>query len=141
MDEIAWSENRALVGTGVELLMGEGGGRKDGATARRSGRARDNRLVHVGASDALDGVRPGDVVTTAVTAAAPHHLISDGASLSIRRTAAGDAWESSLGRPARLVPGSPDPRPGAVVLGMPGPPGLPGPRSPRVATAPDVTCG
>ncbi len=141
VDEIAWSENRALVGTGVELLMGEGGGRKDGATARRSGRARDNRLVHVGASDALDGVRPGDVVTTAVTAAAPHHLISDGASLSIRRTAAGDAWESSLGRPARLVPGSPDPRPGAVVLGMPGPPGLPGPRSPRVATAPDVTCG
>ena len=31
----------------VEVLVAEGEGRKDGATGRISGRARDNRLVHV----------------------------------------------------------------------------------------------
>ena len=37
---------RRLVGTTVELLVSEGEGRKDAATHRRTGRARDNRLVH-----------------------------------------------------------------------------------------------
>ena len=45
-DEIAWDENKRLVGRDVELLVAEGEGRKDGATHRLSGRARDNRLVH-----------------------------------------------------------------------------------------------
>jgi len=35
-------------------------------------------------------VRPGDVVTTTITGAAPHHLLADGALLSHRRTRAGD---------------------------------------------------
>jgi len=131
VDDIAWAENRALVGTEVELLVGEAGGRKDGATARRSGRARDNRLVHfagagpgdavgpAGGAEPAQGIRPGDVVRTVVTAAAPHHLMADGALLSVRRTPAGDAWERNAGRPSRVRPGAPDPRPGTVSLGIP----------------------
>ncbi len=46
VNEIAWEENRALEGRTVELLVAEGEGRKDAATHRLSGRARDNRLVH-----------------------------------------------------------------------------------------------
>lgn len=37
--------------------------------------------------------RPGDVVVTTVTRAAPHYLIADGAPLAVRRTRGGDAWE------------------------------------------------
>ena len=40
------AENQALAGREVEVLVAEGEGRKDGATHRMSGRARDNRLVH-----------------------------------------------------------------------------------------------
>jgi tRNA-2-methylthio-N6-dimethylallyladenosine synthase len=49
VDEIAWAENKALVGRTVELMVAEGEGRKDLATKRLSGRARDNRLVHFAA--------------------------------------------------------------------------------------------
>jgi tRNA-2-methylthio-N6-dimethylallyladenosine synthase len=45
-DDIAWAENQRQVGRVVDLLVAEGEGRKDGATARLSGRAPDNRLVH-----------------------------------------------------------------------------------------------
>ncbi|HEY6737603.1 MAG TPA: tRNA (N6-isopentenyl adenosine(37)-C2)-methylthiotransferase MiaB, partial [Actinopolymorphaceae bacterium] len=80
VEEIAWEENRALVGREVEVLVAEGEGRKDAATARMSGRAPDNRLVHFAArgfaDPALAGaagtdaasarplIRPGDFVTT-----------------------------------------------------------------------------
>ena len=64
-DEVAWAENRALEGRTVELMVAEGEGRKDAATHRLSGRARDNRLVHF--TPVLDDgspvdVRPGDMV-------------------------------------------------------------------------------
>ena len=59
------------------------------ATGRMSGRARDGRLVHFAAG--ARGVRPGDVVETVVTYAAPHHLNADGPLLAHRRTRAGDA--------------------------------------------------
>ena len=49
VNEIAWEENKALVGRTVELLVAEGEGRKDAATHRLSGRAPDNRLVHFAA--------------------------------------------------------------------------------------------
>jgi tRNA-2-methylthio-N6-dimethylallyladenosine synthase len=91
-DEIAWRENERLVGRTVELLVAEGEGRKDGATARLSGRAPDNRLVHFVPS--VDVPRPGDVVTVEITYAAPHHLVSDIPASAPRRTRAGDAWES-----------------------------------------------
>jgi tRNA-2-methylthio-N6-dimethylallyladenosine synthase len=105
-DERSLLANRALVGSTVEVLVAEGEGRKDAATGRRSGRARDGRLVHF-ACDVTE-VRPGDVVTTAVTYGAPHHLVADGPPLSHRRTAAGDAYETGR-RPT--TPG--------VLLGMP----------------------
>ncbi|WP_250292369.1 tRNA (N6-isopentenyl adenosine(37)-C2)-methylthiotransferase MiaB, partial [Frankia sp. CiP1_Cm_nod1] len=90
-DEVSWVGNRALVGQPVEVLVVEGEGRKDAATGRRSGRARDGRLVHLGAPSATL-IRPGDVVRTAVTRGAPHHLVADGPLLAHRRTRAGDLW-------------------------------------------------
>ena len=89
-------------------MVAQGEGKKDSQTLRLSGRSRDNRLVHFVPGD-LDP-RPGDLVSTIVTYAAPHHLVADGAPLSIERTRGGDAWESSCGT------GQPA---GPVVLGMP----------------------
>ncbi|MEB3030898.1 tRNA (N6-isopentenyl adenosine(37)-C2)-methylthiotransferase MiaB [[Mycobacterium] nativiensis] len=88
-EQISWDENKAQVGRTVELLVAVGEGRKDAQTARMSGRARDGRLVHFAPGESQ--VRPGDVVTTTVTGAAPHHLLADGALLSHRRTRAGDS--------------------------------------------------
>jgi tRNA-2-methylthio-N6-dimethylallyladenosine synthase len=88
-EKISLDENLAQVGRTVELLVATGEGRKDAATARMSGRARDGRLVHFAPGHA--DIRPGDIVTTTVTGAAPHHLIADGALLAHRRTLAGDA--------------------------------------------------
>jgi tRNA-2-methylthio-N6-dimethylallyladenosine synthase len=69
---IAWEGNKALVGREVEVLVSRGEGRKDGATGRVSGRARDGRLVHVAGAAA-----PGDRITAEITYAAPHHLVAD----------------------------------------------------------------
>jgi tRNA-2-methylthio-N6-dimethylallyladenosine synthase len=107
VNDIAWSENKRLVGRQVELLVSEGEGRKDAATHRLSGRAPDNRLVHFTPSS--EGIRPGDLVTVEITRAAPHHLVADGPVLAVRRTRSGDAWE------ARRT----SPQPEGVSLGMP----------------------
>jgi tRNA-2-methylthio-N6-dimethylallyladenosine synthase len=104
VDEIAWAENRRLLGTTVEVLVAEGEGRKDAATRRLSGRARDNRLVHLAPCDA----RPGDYVDAVVTYAAPHHLVADDVR-AVRRTAGGAAWQARTGAPAAAP----------VPLGMP----------------------
>ncbi len=92
-DEISLAGNRAQVGRDVEVLIGVGEGRKDDATHRISGRARDNRLVHVAVPDGAHVPRPGDLVTTTVTAAAPAYLIADAARFDVERTTAGDAWD------------------------------------------------
>jgi tRNA-2-methylthio-N6-dimethylallyladenosine synthase len=116
-DDIAWAENRAQVGRVVEVLIAEGEGRKDAGTGRRSGRARDGRLVHLDVSSlAGDGVtvRPGDIVHTEITYAAPHHLVADGPVRSYRPTRAGDLWQDgqrssipvALGLPTVGVPAS-----------------------------------
>jgi tRNA-2-methylthio-N6-dimethylallyladenosine synthase len=112
-------ENLRLTGREVEVLVADGEGRKDGATHRMSGRARDNRLVHF--APAGTSPRPGDVVTTVVTRAAPHYLIADDAPLTVRRTRGGDAWEAGRARG-----GAPEIRdaeaaggPAPVLLGMP----------------------
>jgi tRNA-2-methylthio-N6-dimethylallyladenosine synthase len=109
VDEIAWEESKRFVGREVEVLVAEGEGRKDDATARLSGRAADNRLVHVSRDPALAEPRPGDLVIAEVTYAAPHHLVAD-RMIAVRRTRAGDAWE------ARTSQTSDDDR---VVLPMP----------------------
>ncbi len=105
-ERISLEENTAQIGHTVELLVAAGEGRKDTRTARMSGRARDGRLVHFTPTGA--DIRPGDIVTTTVTEAAPHHLIADGTVLHHRRTRAGDAHAAG-----RL-------RPQGVGLGMPG---------------------
>ncbi|MGE2727897.1 tRNA (N6-isopentenyl adenosine(37)-C2)-methylthiotransferase MiaB [Mycolicibacterium vaccae] len=107
-EQISLAENEAQVGSTVEVLVATGEGRKDASTARLSGRARDGRLVHFAPGELREQIRPGDVVTTAVTAAAPHHLVADAGVLSHRRTRAGDAHAAGT-----------RPRTG-VGLGMPG---------------------
>ena len=104
VEEIAWSENKAFVGREVEVLVAEGEGRKDDATARLSGRAADNRLVHVARDPQVGDPRPGDLVVAEVTYAAPHHLVAD-RMLAVRRTRAGDAWEARQGRLDDSAPG------------------------------------
>ena len=110
-DQISWDENLKQVGRVVEVLVAQGEGRKDGATHRMSGRARDNRLVHFTGCDA----RPGDVVEVALTQAAPHHLVADGPVRSVRRTRAGDAWQAGQSPPDDSDRGG-----GSVLLGLPG---------------------
>jgi tRNA-2-methylthio-N6-dimethylallyladenosine synthase len=116
VNEVAWAENLTQVGRRVELMVAEGEGRKDAATHRLTGRARDNRLVHFAVDPAGTVPRPGDVVEVEVTHAAPHHLVADGGVLAVRRTRSGEAWEA---RTSATVPSST-----AVGLGMPtvGPP-------------------
>ena len=107
VNEVAWDEARKQEGQVVELLVADHEGKKDGATHRLTGRARDNRLVHFVPGD--HAVRPGDMVEVRITYAAPHHLVADGAPLVVRRTRSGDAWEA---RSSTITP------PG-VNLGMP----------------------
>jgi tRNA-2-methylthio-N6-dimethylallyladenosine synthase len=104
--EVAWAENRALVGSRVELLVAEGEGRKDAATRRLTGRACDNRLVHFDAAG-TPGIRPGDMVDVEITYAAPHHLVADGTVLAHRRTRSGDAWEARTATPPSSPPATP----------------------------------
>ncbi len=92
VNDVAWAENGRQVGRVVDVLVAEGEGRKDEQTLRLSGRAPDNRLVHVVVDPAVGVPRPGDVVTAEITYAAPHHLVADRV-LSVRRTAAGDAHD------------------------------------------------
>jgi len=108
-ERISAEESAAQEGREVEVLVTEGHGRKDGATSRITGRAADNRLVHVALPDRVaallagststggtDGEvrandprladeldpalpRPGDFVTVTVTRGAPHYLVADSA--------------------------------------------------------------
>src|SRR3954462_7614141 len=92
LEDITWAENKKQIGREVEVLVATGEGRKDERTGRMSGRARDGRLVHF-ATGELTGIRPGDIISTEITYAAPHHLNADGPPLAHRRTRAGDAHE------------------------------------------------
>lgn len=133
---IAEEENKKLIGSEVEVLVAHGEGRKDEQTMRISGRARDNRLVHLalpmGAlstpplldSDTRNSLtpRPGDMVKATVTHAAPYHLVADSAlttgDFQLRRTRAGDAWAAR--ERAKLAGENPQPTaPGSVSLGIP----------------------
>ncbi|MFV0254429.1 MAG: tRNA (N6-isopentenyl adenosine(37)-C2)-methylthiotransferase MiaB [Beutenbergiaceae bacterium] len=122
-EQISTEENARQVGREVEVLLAAAEGRKDGATRRVSGRAPDNRLVHVGLPREWTGPapRPGDVVTARVTHAAPHHLIADsglaGGTFDVRQTRSGDAYQARQQVPA-VQPDAGGPRP--VSLGLPG---------------------
>jgi tRNA-2-methylthio-N6-dimethylallyladenosine synthase len=107
VNEVTLAENQGQVGREVEVLISVGEGKKDAATARISGRAPDNRLVHVALDAALPAPRPGDMVTAEITHAAPHHLNAD-RMVSVRRTRAGDLADQPI---EVITPG--------VMLGLP----------------------
>ena len=109
--ETALQENRKQLGRRVEVMFADGEGRKDVLTHRMSGRARDNRLVHVSVpEEPKDRPRPGDLAEVIITHAAPHHLTADSGLLALRRTRGGDAWQRSRSTPQA---------PATVSLGMP----------------------
>ena len=85
-DRICLEENQKLIGAPVQVLV-TADGRKD--QGRMTGRARDGRLVHFVTEG--DAIRPGDLVDTIVTGAAPHYLLADDGIRGHRRTRAGDA--------------------------------------------------
>jgi tRNA-2-methylthio-N6-dimethylallyladenosine synthase len=107
VNEVTLAENQAQVGREVEVLISVGEGKKDAATSRISGRAPDNRLVHVALDAAMPAPRPGDMVTAGITHAAPHHLNAD-RMVSVRRTRAGDLADQPI---EVITPG--------VMLGLP----------------------
>lgn len=117
-ERISAEENAKQVGRTVEVLVAEGEGRKDDATQRMSGRARDSRLVHFEVPEGAEVPRPGDVVEVKVTKSAPYFLIADQTEVySVRRTRSGDAYDrreaDSCGVPAAAGPAKP------VNLGLP----------------------
>ncbi|NCT92048.1 tRNA (N6-isopentenyl adenosine(37)-C2)-methylthiotransferase MiaB [Cellulomonas sp. APG4] len=138
-ERISAEESARQVGRTVEVLVAEHEGRKDGATRRLTGRAPDNRLVHLAepagvaadvdrSAEGLpdDVARPGDLVRVEVTASGPHHLVADsgalGGTFEVRRTRSGDAWA----RRERARRGGGDdhahgatPAGGPVLLGLP----------------------
>ena len=121
VNQMAWEENQKLIGSTVEVLIANDEGRKDAATSRITGRARDNRLVHISVPEGAPTIRPGDLVTAVVTAAAPYHLIADPTSpadISVRRTIAGDAWDRAQAESC-AVPTSENSSGGSVRLGLP----------------------
>ncbi|MGA4668263.1 tRNA (N6-isopentenyl adenosine(37)-C2)-methylthiotransferase MiaB [Propionibacteriaceae bacterium Y1923] len=108
VNDITYQENQAQVGRTVKVMFADGEGRKDAATQRMSGRAPDNRLVHVNIGEHQP--RPGDMAMVEITRAAPHHLIADGGLAQVRRTRGGDAWQLRHEAP---------PASAGVSLGMP----------------------
>jgi tRNA-2-methylthio-N6-dimethylallyladenosine synthase len=131
-EEVSWAENRRLEGRDVEVLVAPAEGRKDAETRRLSGRARDNRLVHIAVPEGAEAPRPGDVVTVGVTYGAPHHLVADGAlaggRYEVRRTRGGDAWAALQADPSGS--GKPKVSLGIPTIGRP----APAPTAPACAT-------
>ena len=66
--------------------------------------------MHFTAGYRAQAIRPGDVVTTTITGAAPHHLVADAGVISHRTTRAGNAHEKAI---------TPVTAPIGVGLGMP----------------------
>jgi len=91
-------------------MFAQGEGRKDEATHRVTGRARDNRLVHVSLNPGDDVPRPGDIGEVVITSGHPHHLVADGGLVNLRRTRGGDAWHARQGQVPQDTP---------TVLGLP----------------------
>ncbi len=112
VNQIAFEENQKIIGQTVEVLVANNEGRKDAATNRLSGRARDGRLVHFSLPEGVLAPRPGDLATVTIHEAGPFHLISDPATIediTVRRSIAGDAWDraqaASCGVPVAAPPG------------------------------------
>lgn len=113
-ERISTEENQKQEGRDLKILIAEGEGRKDAETMRISGRAEDNRLVHVSVPTGAKVPRPGDFVRAQVTHGAPHHLVADsgiqGGLYEVIPTRAGDAWQAKNAQPMPA---------GTVSLGIP----------------------
>ncbi len=118
VNQIAWEENQKQIGKTIEVLIGNSEGRKDEQTNRLTGRARDNRLVHIDWESAAIPPRPGDLVSVTVTQAKPYFLIADpGDQPEVVRTRAGDAFEAAQAASCD-VPTSPTQNKGAINLSV-----------------------
>ncbi len=115
-EEISWQENKQLIGTDVEVLIAANESRKAADSGRLSGRARDGRLVHLASSPEI---RPGDIVDTTISYAAPYYLVADRPAVAHRRTRAGDAWEAGEVPRSRAVTTLPMPGIGQPVQATP----------------------
>ena len=123
-NDLAWDENKKLVGTRAEVLVANDEGRKDDQTNRLTGRARDNRLVHFVVPEGQAMPRPGDLVTVTITDAKPYFLLADAADpndYQLRRTIAGDAWDAAQAESCAVPSASGESSVGAskVSLGIP----------------------
>ena len=95
VNHTAWEENQKQVGKRIEVLIGNSEGRKDDQTNRLTGRARDNRLVHIDWNREEAPPRPGDLIWVEVRDAKPYFLIADpGSEPQVIRTRAGDAFDA-----------------------------------------------
>ena len=136
-DRISAEENHRQVGRRVEVLVATDEGRKDATTHRLSGRAEDSRLVHFAVPDGAPVPRPGDVVSVRVTDSAPFYLLADAETVGgieplyeVRRTRAGDAWDSAQAASCGVPSVGGATRTSSASKGGLGPPTL------RVATTP-----
>ena len=107
-EKISFDESKKLIGTEVEVLIGDHVGRRDEERGRVAGRSEDFHLVHLN-FDSAQRPMPGDLVRTIVTEAAPHHLVAEGLPLSIEKTPGSYAAEErtkaiSLGMPTFKSP-------------------------------------
>ncbi|MEL7976179.1 tRNA (N6-isopentenyl adenosine(37)-C2)-methylthiotransferase MiaB [Isoptericola sp. F-RaC21] len=108
-ERIAGEEAARQVGRTVDVLVSEGSGKKDGATHRLSGRAPDNRLVHLalpadllvdaagdaaqlaGAPDSLDDPRLADAATLDPRVPRPGDVVTVGITRSAPHFLVADA--------------------------------------------------
>lgn len=105
-ERITEEDAKQFEGREVEVLIAEDGGRKDERSHRISGRARDNRLVHLALPEGFiygRDVYPGDMVRATVTHAAPHHLVADsgiqGGLFDVRHTPSSEVWKARQENP------------------------------------------
>jgi tRNA-2-methylthio-N6-dimethylallyladenosine synthase len=107
-EKISFDESKKLIGSEVEVLIGDSLGRRDEERGRVAGRSEDFHLVHLN-FEPTNRPQPGDLVRTIVTEAAPHHLVAQGLPLLIEKTAGSYAAVErstaiSLGMPTYKTP-------------------------------------
>ncbi|MFE5293497.1 tRNA (N6-isopentenyl adenosine(37)-C2)-methylthiotransferase MiaB [Isoptericola sp. NPDC056618] len=100
-ERIAGEEAARQVGRTIDVLVSEGAGKKDGATHRLSGRAPDNRLVHLALpADLLDDVAAGAEGLAGAPASLEDPRLADAATLDPRLPRPGDVVTVGVTRSA-----------------------------------------
>ncbi|MCZ2263820.1 tRNA (N6-isopentenyl adenosine(37)-C2)-methylthiotransferase MiaB [Isoptericola nanjingensis] len=100
-ERIAGEEAARQVGRTIDVLVSEGAGKKDGATHRLSGRAPDNRLVHLALpADLLDDVAAGAEGLAGAPTSLEDPRLADAATLDARLPRPGDVVTVGVTRSA-----------------------------------------